>query len=533
MSAVLPEASVAPSRPSQVDLWLLNPEQVRALAPLALDLLPPGERREDLRRKDENAWKPWAGRQAALRLLLGSYLGSEAGALRLCRDQRGKPELAGGAGPKFSVSSSEGWWLAALSDQEVGVDLERIRPGVDVEGVARRYFNEQELAYLQALVGEEERLHYFYRCWTRKEALLKLRGLGLAGLAALSDAENAGDSWVENLNLQEGLEMSLAMRRPPSWMRRRTWVAPESSGPRSGPRLPHESGQDTGATPTEASMPKQDQDQAQERIYSISEVGPQEDERLNKQALLWLHMELPTILETLPKAGRLVDLGCGTGLLADAVAQSCPDAHIWGFDFDPLAVEHARKQYGHRKGLHFDCRRLEQGPPPGFPLADVVILRLVIMHLAKPERAIEAAGAWLRPGGVLHIVEGDDRDVVLEPAPACLPELLNLMQEVQKQRGGSRHLGRDLAGLLDPSAWSIAGTRTFSLDPMATAAALPKVFMPVVEFYLSEAERLQLARPELMSVIRRDLEAVRAGSVLRATIPMFHLWAQSLAGTLA
>lgn len=262
--------------------------------------------------------------------------------------------------------------------------------------------------------------------------------------------------------------------------------------------------------------------------YLLSEIGGQEVERLRKQAALSLSMELPGILETLPKAGSFVDLGCGVGLLADAVAQACPDAQVHGFDADELAISQSRRNFGGRPGLSFECRRLEMGPPPGFPLADVAVMRFVLMHLPDPRRALEAARAWLKPGGVLHILEGDDRSMTFTPALDWLPHLFDLMQEVQKLRGGDRRLGRELPGLLDSPQWSILGDRQFSLDPLVTAAAVPKVFLPVAEYYLTEAKRGAVAPPETIKALEEGFEQIRGGALTRATIPIFHVWAQNV-----
>ena len=69
---------------------------------------------------------------------------------------------------------------AGLVDLEVGVDAEDIRP---IEaGVAERFFSPAELSSMATLEGPGTSaawLDAFYRCWTRKEAILKAEGMGL------------------------------------------------------------------------------------------------------------------------------------------------------------------------------------------------------------------------------------------------------------------------------------------------------------------------------------------------------------------
>lgn len=517
------------TRPSQVELWLLDPEQISVLAPMALDLLSRAEWDEGLRLREETDRRLWAGRQAALRVVLGSYMGLNARDVRLRRDVRGKPEIDGLVGPRFSVSACEGWWLAAFSDQDIGVDLELIRPIREIDAIASQNFSEREWADIQAEPSEARRLSQFYRCWTRKEAMLKMLGLGLAGLSGLRKSVSAPAAWLEDLDLQQGMAASLALVRPPTWVRRRTWDDSGSSvmskcDRKKFPIL------DPRSAAAEMTMSLETGEEKQSSAFNLSSIGVQELERLEKQAYLWLHMELPTVLETLPRSGRFVDLGCGTGMQANAVAAACPDAQIFGFDADALAVEHCQQHYV-RTGLHFECRRMEQGPPPDFPLADVALLRFVLMHLSNPMRALESARAWLKPGGILHVIEPDDRGILFEPEVEWMPELMDLMQSVQKRRGGDRHLGGVLPDMLGSTGWRIAGRRQFSLEPLAAAAAIPKVFLPVAEYYMSEAQRLEMVLGKTYSKLKQGLEQVKEGTLVitKAIIPVHHVWAQRLA----
>jgi phosphopantetheinyl transferase len=85
----------------------------------------------------------------------------------------GKLYLAGRpAGPFFNLSHSHGALALIVSaDREVGIDIERIRP-VSPE-LARGTMHPEERASFRS---EED----FFRCWTAKEAYMKLRGAGLA-----------------------------------------------------------------------------------------------------------------------------------------------------------------------------------------------------------------------------------------------------------------------------------------------------------------------------------------------------------------
>jgi 4'-phosphopantetheinyl transferase len=118
--------------------------------------------------------------RGSLRWLLGEYLGSAPATVPLASSQWGKPFLSNaGSGIRFSVAHSEDLALLAFArGKEIGVDLEHLRADLEWPELARRYFAPTEIAALQA-IGESERLHAFFRCWTRKEAYVKALGKGL------------------------------------------------------------------------------------------------------------------------------------------------------------------------------------------------------------------------------------------------------------------------------------------------------------------------------------------------------------------
>ena len=114
-----------------------------------------------------------------LREILSRYLDLAPAALRFDHNAYGKPSVAG-AGLHFNVSHSGDWAMLAVSaEQEVGIDIERIDPSFVQEQIPERFFSPREVAQLRSLPPSEQ-TGAFFRCWTRKEAYIKARGLGLA-----------------------------------------------------------------------------------------------------------------------------------------------------------------------------------------------------------------------------------------------------------------------------------------------------------------------------------------------------------------
>jgi 4'-phosphopantetheinyl transferase len=68
---------------------------------------------------------------------------------------------------------------AVTLGRDVGIDLEAARPITGLASLARRTFSPRETSALLAL-PPAQRDAAFLRCWTRKEAFLKLVGFGLS-----------------------------------------------------------------------------------------------------------------------------------------------------------------------------------------------------------------------------------------------------------------------------------------------------------------------------------------------------------------
>lgn len=119
--------------------------------------------------------------RSALRLLLGRHLGIPAATVALHANAHGKPQLAPHHEElRFNVSHSGAHALIALCrDSDVGVDIELQRDLDDWTGMARMIWCHADLTRWQSL-SAADRSSAFYRAWTRKEAVAKAIGLGMA-----------------------------------------------------------------------------------------------------------------------------------------------------------------------------------------------------------------------------------------------------------------------------------------------------------------------------------------------------------------
>lgn len=121
--------------------------------------------------------------RGVLRAILGAYLSVPPRQLLFEYGYYGKPALRRPPGAEtlqFNVSHSAGLGMYAVTRRRaVGIDLERIRPILQLEQLAARWFTGEEERQLRALPPEQQR-QGFFRCWTSKEAYVKARGEGLS-----------------------------------------------------------------------------------------------------------------------------------------------------------------------------------------------------------------------------------------------------------------------------------------------------------------------------------------------------------------
>lgn len=174
-----------------------------------------------------------AGR-AQLREHLGAWLGIAPPEVPIAVEGNGKPFVRGREDLLFNLSHSEGQGLLALARrthgprERLGVDLEAKRPLRDLSGLARHVFSSRERAQLDATPAEG-RPEVFYEVWTKKEAVIKALGDGVAyGLGRFSvpllgeplvfeDPDEDPDEWmVEALSAGPGFAAALARRIPKS-----------------------------------------------------------------------------------------------------------------------------------------------------------------------------------------------------------------------------------------------------------------------------------------------------------------------------
>lgn len=220
-----------------VDIWHFNCEPDWAEATEAMAwTLSERERVTAGRFRDTARRLRYIASHVTTRAILASYSPHAATAIVLATRQHGKPYVAApdrATQVQFSMAHCGTMCAVAVTaDQEVGVDVERVRGDIALDEIARMYFTPSELAALRR-TPHEKQVDAFFACWTRKEALLKAQGTGFVqppetihvGLGVHDPAsDGACEGWmVAELDFPPGYAGAVAVQGSLIGVRVRKW----------------------------------------------------------------------------------------------------------------------------------------------------------------------------------------------------------------------------------------------------------------------------------------------------------------------
>ncbi|MBS7196640.1 MAG: 4'-phosphopantetheinyl transferase superfamily protein [Bacteroidales bacterium] len=114
--------------------------------------------------------------EALVRFALKKYWNLTSEDYRIDRGEKGKPFIVGVENVFFNISHSGDYVVCAVSDREIGIDIEK-RTKARME-VAGRFFHGEEVAQLKML-EEDKQDQLFFNYWSVKESFLKYIGTGL------------------------------------------------------------------------------------------------------------------------------------------------------------------------------------------------------------------------------------------------------------------------------------------------------------------------------------------------------------------
>lgn len=134
----------------------------------------------------------------------------------------------------------------------------------------------------------------------------------------------------------------------------------------------------------------------------------------------WWSAPFAALEAHVPTSGRILEVGCGRGLLCTYLALARPDRIVLGVDIDQAKIEQAAGVARKVPGLDFAVTA--SGAVPGGPWDAILVVDMLYLMPARQQRELLAAAVTeLAPGGMLLIKE-------MSPTPRWKARV-NLLQE--------------------------------------------------------------------------------------------------------
>lgn len=118
----------------------------------------------------------------------------------------------------------------------------------------------------------------------------------------------------------------------------------------------------------------------------------------------WFGSPFAAVEPFVPRAGDILDLGCGFGVLGAWLALTSPSRQVTGLDVDAGKIARGQAWYGHLPNLALTHADLDETE---LPASDAIVIYDVLHHLPDADATLAAAARALRPGGVLVVKEND------------------------------------------------------------------------------------------------------------------------------
>lgn len=165
---------------NKIDFWYCNLGLNRSKLDAYFALLSNDEKARSSRFKFDRDRECYIISRGILRLLLAGYLRQEPHDFVFSYTQFGKPFLAVDGSLRFNISHSGNMAVFGFArNEEIGVDIEKIKDDFDILELAQNFFAQKEIEVLEHL-PKEALPGAFFRCWTRKESFIKAEGSGLS-----------------------------------------------------------------------------------------------------------------------------------------------------------------------------------------------------------------------------------------------------------------------------------------------------------------------------------------------------------------
>ncbi len=212
----------------------------------------------------------------------------------------------------------------------------------------------------------------------------------------------------------------------------------------------------------------------------------------------------------LPRAGRILEIGCGTGYFTQLIKQDCNGASLVALDLDAALVAAARRRLGTAAGVAWlvaDGETLSRGS------FDAIVANATFQWLTRPAASLAAYFDLLNPGGTLAFST---------LGPGTFRELAGALEQAAAAVQVARQPAIAAQGFLDGETWSellaVAGFRMVKLARESVTTVYPSVpaFFKALQAMGATNPRPRPFSPRLLQAL---IQAYREGYGQDGSIP--------------
>jgi ubiquinone/menaquinone biosynthesis C-methylase UbiE len=183
---------------------------------------------------------------------------------------------------------------------------------------------------------------------------------------------------------------------------------------------------------------------------------PEEVQRLEAQGRAYgrlLDKEMEFL--SLKPGMRVLDAGCGTGVVTRRMAIKVSPGEVQGVDMDSLFIEEARK-IAAEKGVNNIKFSVGNADDLKFEddVFDLSYCRLVLMHVKDPVKTVAELKRVTRSGGTIAISDQDDGGILVYPELPKMMYMFSKYGSLAKMRGEDRFIGRKLFSIMERAGLS-------------------------------------------------------------------------------
>ena len=226
----------------------------------------------------------------------------------------------------------------------------------------------------------------------------------------------------------------------------------------------------------------------------------------------------------LPRAGRILEIGCGTGYFTQLIKQGCNGASLVALDLDAALVAAARHRLGTAAGVAWlvaDGETLSRGS------FDAIVANATFQWLTRPAESLAAYFDLLNPGGTLAFSA---------LGPGTFRELAGSLEQAAAAVQPSRRPAIAAQSFLDGETWSkilaAAGFRMVKLARERVTATYPSVPAFFKALRAMGATNPQ-PRPFSPRLLKALIQAYREGYGADGSIPVTYeiIWVVAQKGS--